>query len=60
MSRIRRAMMGRYIILMIVLVISLIALLLALSNYTEIQDSKKSLETIVEKVYIAVQYEENI
>ena len=60
MSRIRKAMMGRYIILMTILVISLTALLLALSNYTEIQDSKKSLETIIEKVHIAVQYDEGL
>ena len=58
MSRIRRAMMGRYIIIMIILIISLSALLLALSNYTEIQDSKQSLQTIIEKVHITVQDDE--
>ena len=59
MSRIRKAMMGRYIILMTILVISLLALMLALSNYVEIQNSKQELDRVLEKAYIAIQvYEE--
>ena len=54
MSRIRKAMMGRYIILMIILVISLTALMLALSNYTEIQSNKQALEDITKDAYLLV------
>ncbi len=52
MSRIRRAMRTRYIMFMTVLVISLTALLLSLSNFTDIQASKVAHEYMKENVYI--------
>ena len=58
MSRIRRAMMGRYIILMTILLISLAALMLALSNYVEIQNSKQELDAILDKAYVAIKIDE--
>ena len=50
MNGIKKAMMGRYIILMMVLTISLSALLLGMKNYVEIQNSKQELDDILEKV----------
>lgn len=54
MSKIRKAMMGRYIILMIVLVISLSALMLSAKNYHEIQRSKKEIDAILEKTSMPI------
>ena len=56
MSKIRKAMMGRYIMLMIILTISLISLRLTLNNYTEIQNNKLKLDEVLEKTeYIVVE-----
>ncbi|MBQ9297426.1 MAG: hypothetical protein IJ223_00045 [Clostridia bacterium] len=52
MSRIKKAMMGRYIMFMTVLIISLTALLLSLSNFTEIQSTKIVYEQMAEKGYV--------
>ena len=49
MSKIRKNMMSRYITLMLVLVIGLLALVISMKNYYQIQNTQAEIDALIEK-----------